>query len=121
MSERGQVIDDVLEAFISHAGSFRARLERQNEHCEVVQCVGTEGGFYAVLRVDREKCEPVGGPGRQVMSGVWGESTQLVHGADFLLFIEDGYLSLLECSRIGPPWGAVPKDTVLELTCDVDL
>ena len=121
MSKRGQVVDDVLAAFMNHAGSFRARFERQNEHCEVAQYVETEGGFYAVLRVDREKCEPLGGPGRQVMSGVWGRSTELVHGADFMLFMKDGYLSLLECARIGPPWGPVPKDTVFQLTCDVDL
>lgn len=115
------MIGDVLDVMAAHAGPFRERFELQRAHCRLVEYVETPGGCYAVLDTNRQFCEPLAGGRRGVITGVWGANADFPLGGDFLVLVEDGYISLFECSRIAPPWGPVPQNTVFQLTCDADL
>lgn len=121
MSELGRVIDDVLAAVAERAGKSRTRLDCQRQNCRVLEHTETPGGFFTVLEVNRAVCEATAGKGRRIIPGVFGQSAQYPLGADFLVFLEDGYLTLIECCRIGPPWGPIPRDTVFEFMFDADI
>jgi hypothetical protein len=61
---------------------------------------------FTNLVVDRAQADPVPGSRSLVLSDVEGDLAGLAHGAGFVLFVEDGYLGMLEAFSYGERWPA---------------
>lgn len=98
----------VLNFILSEDNDEFSLLREQLSCCEVVRRERTGRGFFTYLEVDRERCQSMGSSNLQLGS-VGAHIKGLEHGAGFLLFVEDGFLTMLEGYSYGESWPELEK------------
>lgn len=78
-------------------------LRRQAQAVTVVARDLTGHGFFTQLAVDATRAAIGGGP-RLVISDLDGQTDALAHGVGFNVFVEDGYLAVIEGFSFDEPW-----------------
>jgi hypothetical protein len=100
----------VLDLLLSRSEEGYGALRAQVATATVAHREVTGAGFYTDLWVDRTlpaSHRDVGNPlgeGRDFGDDVYADIEGLEHGAGFLLWLEDGWLSCLEGFSYAEPW-----------------
>ncbi len=90
-----------------------AALREQLRHASVSSREFTGVGFFADLTVAPDASRIAGRPKFQ-LTNVAGTAANVQHGVGFVLFIEDGVLSMLEGFTYDEPWPDRLQDVKLE-------
>jgi len=85
----------VLVEMINKCPTDREVFLQQLRNCQVVSRENTGCGFYTTLKVDSHVL-PSESKERQLVQGAHVSCPELEHGAGFILYIQDGYLHMLE-------------------------
>ncbi len=96
----------VLEKLLEGRHETLERLRTQVDHSRVASREFSNVGVFTNLVVDRAQAEPISGHRSLVISDVEGDLAGLAHGAGFVLFVEEGYLEMLEAFSYGEHWPA---------------
>lgn len=93
----------VLARLLSGQDPRFAQLRRQAEGLRVLAREETGVGFFVSIAVEAG-IPAVEGETDLVIEGVSGELEGLAHGAGFIAFVTDGYLSTIEGYCYDEPW-----------------
>ena len=103
-SELSSFEEDVLHRLIALSSSSTLdSLSEQARTVRVVRRERTDVGFFVHLATDPGSA-PVPGNPRLVLDGLFARIDGLPNGAGFVLFVENGYLSMLEGFTYGADW-----------------
>jgi hypothetical protein len=95
---------EVMEKLLAGDHPVLAALRDQLRACEVRSRDLTGHGFLTDLHVDRS-APPVAVPGGRMHIGdVGAEIDEMMYGAGFILFVDGGYLDMLEGFSYEEPW-----------------
>lgn len=100
---------DVLSALLAGDDPALPTLRRQVEHASVDSREFSGVGFFVHLRVGAI-AKPLLDSATYVINDVRGELGGLQYGAAFALFIEAGYITMLEGFSIQEPWPEIIED-----------
>ena len=79
-------------------------LRAQLPHLTVMKREYTGAGFYSGFAVSDATLRAPLRPGRLIFGDVEGSTPKLIHGAGFLLYIDDGRLHMLEAYSYEEAW-----------------
>lgn len=99
-----------LEVLARRSGGFQTAVEEQLRRCSVVSREHTGAGHFSRLHVDGDTSLL---PEGIIIDGVWGRLRGSVNDVGFVLFTENGRLSLLEAFANGDDtWPAYEPELV---------
>lgn len=104
---------DVLRKLLEGDHSVLAALRAQLPKCAVIERESTGCGFLTTLEPSRTLAPAVTGDQQIRITHVAGDIPGLARGAEFVLFVANGYLDQLEGFALEEEWPGTPSQYTL--------